>query len=335
MLKEEARGKLVNILKAKIDEYFSARLGHIESAHSKPDMVGINSVRKLPPGNKLSVPGEIRGKKVEIIIDTGADVSGVSEEFTENIDEGEAKFLRNADGSKLNVLGSAMVQIELENGKKMEENVQVFKQIPGKVILGMPSINKFGLKNILPKERLDQLVEGEESSTENWQRDWNKEKFEIYKGKLQDEDYISVINRIETCNLEASVEESFSIFQCKNDASVSAELNEVRNAEFSRSQCIDRENADTDTEDIGRARSDAVSNGEEKINNGASAAHTEKETIDINKNLPPEKFLELRALLDEFKDLFLFDEMNFRAGQVEMEPIEYSFLDPDPIYVKP
>lgn len=55
--------------------------------------------------------------------------------------------------------------------------------------------------------------------------------------------------------------------------------------------------------------------------------------VNINPELPEMSKRELEAVILEFQDMFLEDESDFRAGQVRMEPTEYTFVNSDPVYV--
>lgn len=235
----------------------------------------INQISKKSV-QKLEVKGTINGKETTFILDSGAGISVVAKELIEGceIDQDKALNLRNADGSTLHVLGSTEVTLEVKKGEIMREAVQVLEKLPGKVLIGLPTILKFGLNKFLPDEVITRMVQGSEKieileeSTGNSGKVEEKagipeeitggrsklEKVETEPiesifgeadkiwGNSKKEVYLNLVKEEFGINLQLDSDEKFEIFKCTSKAKEKEQFfNAFANFEFGEEKVSDFE----------------------------------------------------------------------------------------------
>lgn len=133
--------------------------------------------KELKNQKKLSVRGYCNGHEAEIQLDTGADVCVTTLDYVkiEDINKEDRKLLKNADGSDLEVLGSALVRVKIEDGVDTTTKMQIINCNRKKVLLSFPFILEHGLKNLVPDDVTETLVEGHRNlfpDDSDWA--WNK-----------------------------------------------------------------------------------------------------------------------------------------------------------------
>lgn len=204
------------MLKGIIDKYYGDVVGCVvedDKLHS------INKIdqREVKNDNRLSVVGYCNGYEATLQFDTGADVCVATANFvsSKEIDVKDRKSLKNADGSPLEVLGAAEVNLQLKDGTKFREKMQIIASNRQKVLLSLSFMRFHGLKNLLPADVLNKLIIGEKNYQEEPVPDysrWPGDKRDLFKEQLIEEGYEAEVNLIESLGKE-SYEEEFSILQ--------------------------------------------------------------------------------------------------------------------------
>lgn len=112
-------------------------------------------------------------------------------------------------------MGAAEVNLQLKDGTKFREKMQIIASNRQKVLLSLSFMRFHGLKNLLPADVLNKLIIGEKNYQEEPVPDysrWPGDKRDLFKEQLIEEGYEAEVNLIERLGKE-SYEEEFSILQ--------------------------------------------------------------------------------------------------------------------------
>lgn len=334
MLSSTGCYKLANLLKNCIDLYYGKSVGCVMAENNVVNSKGIND-KEVREFKRLAVHGKVNGLEAVIQFDTGADVCVTTVDYVraEDIDTDDRKLLRNADGSKLEVIGSAIVKIDLGNGIHLTTRMQIINCNRKKVLLSYPFIVEHGLQNLLPEEVTETIVKGRKNLSPDYSA-WPKRKREIYVEQASCEGL--ELNFIES--LDNPHEEEFSIFRGFAESRKKTNdyvINEVTRALGDAYECFQNNDALHELDSGQDAESSKLGQTPDQINTETSlnAKRIENLGIHINPKLSPEQRREMETVVLDFEDMFLTKEENFVGGLARVEPTEYIFLDKDPVYV--
>ncbi|KAF8364209.1 hypothetical protein PRIPAC_91132 [Pristionchus pacificus] len=97
------------------------------------------------------VKGKLNGVPVEVLLDTGADVSIISSNVVNGIksavvDQGARPVIKDASNSIMHIIGRTILEVDLEVGKKTSVGFFVVNNDLGKVIIGGKGLEDIGIE---------------------------------------------------------------------------------------------------------------------------------------------------------------------------------------------
>ncbi|GMS83542.1 hypothetical protein PENTCL1PPCAC_5717, partial [Pristionchus entomophagus] len=118
------------------------------------------------------VKGTVNGKQVEVLLDTGVDVSIISKNIVESIDGaliemGSTVVVKDVQGGTMDIIGRTILEVHLEVGKKTPVEFYVVNNSMSKVLIGGKGLEdiRVELREVKYDERNDKKEEfqGEEA----------------------------------------------------------------------------------------------------------------------------------------------------------------------------